>query len=104
MIDRLVRDLRHALRSLLVEIGVRIAPGAGKRTGGGEVVRRAMRPAVAGLAVGLLASLALTQTLQGLFYGLGPADPGSPDGSPHGQVAKAWVSWTGANCWPWGLV
>jgi putative ABC transport system permease protein len=57
------------------EIGIRIALGAGKRTVVGEVVRRAMRPAVAGLAVGLLAALALTQTLQGLLYGLDPTDP-----------------------------
>jgi putative ABC transport system permease protein len=57
------------------EIGVRIALGARKRTVVGEVVRRAMRPAVAGLAIGLLAALALTEALRGLLYGLGPTDP-----------------------------
>jgi putative ABC transport system permease protein len=57
------------------EIGIRIALGAGKRTVVGEVVRRAMRPAVAGLAIGFLAALALTQTLRGLLFGLGPTDP-----------------------------
>ena len=57
------------------EIGVRIALGARKRRVVGEVVRRAMRPALAGLAIGVVAALALTETLRGLLYGLGPTDP-----------------------------
>jgi uncharacterized protein (DUF433 family) len=57
------------------EVGVRIALGARGRAVVGEVVRAASRPAVAGLAIGLLAALALTQALRGLLFGLGPTDP-----------------------------
>jgi putative ABC transport system permease protein len=57
------------------EIGIRMALGAT----GGEVVRLILAEAVwlvlAGLAVGMAAALALSQSLSSLLYGVGAADP-----------------------------
>jgi ABC-type antimicrobial peptide transport system permease subunit len=57
------------------EIGVRMALGA--RTG--QVVRlvvwQGLRPALAGVALGVLGALAGSQALAGLLYGIPPRDP-----------------------------
>ena len=57
------------------EIGVRMALGA--RTGQvvRQVVARGMRPAIVGLVIGILGSLALTRVLSRLLYGVGATDP-----------------------------
>ncbi len=63
------------------EIGIRMALGAG----GGDVmrlvVRRGMAPALAGVAVGLVAAVYLAHLARGLLYGVGAADPVSLGGA-----------------------
>jgi ABC-type antimicrobial peptide transport system permease subunit len=57
------------------EIGVRIALGSGRE----EVLRLMMcdglKPAVAGLALGLVASAGLTQLIRSMLYATQPLDP-----------------------------
>jgi ABC-type antimicrobial peptide transport system permease subunit len=59
------------------EIGVRLALGARPVNVVTLVMRQGMTPVVAGLAVGLAASLALTRSLASMLYGVGPRDPGA---------------------------
>jgi len=57
------------------EIGVRVALGASPRSVMRMVLGQGMRTAVAGIAVGLVASLALTRVLSSLLFGIGSTDP-----------------------------
>jgi putative ABC transport system permease protein len=57
------------------EMGIRMSLGAGPREIVRLVVRQGMTLAVAGVAVGVLASLALTRLLAGLLFGVRAADP-----------------------------
>jgi putative ABC transport system permease protein len=57
------------------EIGVRVALGAGTSEVVALVVRESLRLAVAGLALGALASLALGRLVSGLLFGVRPWDP-----------------------------
>ncbi|MBK5097185.1 MAG: FtsX-like permease family protein, partial [Gemmatimonadetes bacterium] len=57
------------------EIGVMMAFGAGRPQILARVVRRGVALAVLGLTVGVLASLALTRALSGLFPGVPSSDP-----------------------------
>lgn len=57
------------------EIGIRMALGGGPRDVVGLVVGDGMRMALAGIGIGLLASLALGRVLDGLLYGIEPTDP-----------------------------
>jgi predicted permease len=56
------------------EIGIRMALGAGKAAIFRGVLRQGLRLALAGLAVGLAASLALTRFLHSLIVGVGAND------------------------------
>jgi predicted lysophospholipase L1 biosynthesis ABC-type transport system permease subunit len=57
------------------EIGVRVALGATSQTIVRDVVLRGLRPAAAGIAVGLGLTLASGRVLGGVLYGVSPADP-----------------------------
>ncbi len=57
------------------EIGIRLALGGGPRDVLRLVIGDGMRMALAGIALGILASLALARVLEGLLYGIEPTDP-----------------------------
>ena len=57
------------------EIGLRIALGAGRRDVIQLVLRTGLGPVLAGLGVGVAASLLLTRWLSGLLFELSPVDP-----------------------------
>ena len=57
------------------EIGIRMALGAGASSVVSMVVRQAMRLAVIGLTLGVVAALALSQTMAALLFDLSPTDP-----------------------------
>jgi putative ABC transport system permease protein len=57
------------------EIGVRAALGATRRELAALVVRQSLLPIVAGLAIGVVASLATGRLLQELLYQVQPGDP-----------------------------
>jgi len=57
------------------EIGVRMALGARPRDAVALVLRQAMVPLAAGIAAGLIASLAATRSLSSLLYGVTAFDP-----------------------------
>ena len=57
------------------EIGIRVALGAKPRDVVGMILREGMALVVAGLAVGLVAAIALTRMLESLLFEVGPFDP-----------------------------
>lgn len=57
------------------EIGIRVALGATSREILGLVLFGSLKPVVAGLAIGVVAALALTRVLSGLVYGVSTTDP-----------------------------
>jgi putative ABC transport system permease protein len=57
------------------EIGIRVALGATSREILGLVLFGSLKPVVAGLAIGVVAALALTRLLAGLVYGVSTTDP-----------------------------
>jgi predicted permease len=57
------------------EIGIRVALGATSREILGLVLFGSLKPVVAGLAIGVVAALALTRLLSGLIYGISATDP-----------------------------
>ncbi len=57
------------------EVGIRIALGASRSDVLTMVVSQGMRLALAGVAIGLLASLGLARLLSKMLYGVKPADP-----------------------------
>jgi putative ABC transport system permease protein len=56
------------------DIGVRLALGASARAIRGLVLRQGMTPAIAGLGVGLLASLAIGRVIESLLFGVSHRD------------------------------
>jgi putative ABC transport system permease protein len=57
------------------DIGIRLALGAERSSVVSLVLAQALRPTLAGLTAGLVATLGLGRLLAGLVYGVGPADP-----------------------------
>jgi putative ABC transport system permease protein len=57
------------------EIGIRMALGADRRSVVRMVLGGGLRIAAAGLTIGVLGALALTQVLSGLLFGVGARDP-----------------------------
>lgn len=56
------------------DIGIRVALGASARTISGLVIRQGMTPALVGLGVGLLASVAIGRVIESLLFGVTPRD------------------------------
>ncbi|HKE91856.1 MAG TPA: ABC transporter permease [Gemmatimonadales bacterium] len=57
------------------DIGIRLALGAERRSIVGLVLAQALRPTLAGLMAGVVATLGLSRLLAGLVFGVRPADP-----------------------------
>jgi putative ABC transport system permease protein len=57
------------------EMAIRMALGAGQAAVLKAVASQGLRPVLAGLAIGLAASFALTRLMAGMLYGVRAADP-----------------------------
>jgi predicted permease len=67
--------IAHAVSQRTREMGIRLALGARPSQVRGLVLTQGMTPAMIGLGLGLLASLALTRTMTAFLHGLSPTDP-----------------------------
>jgi hypothetical protein len=66
--------ISYATRQRTHEIGIRIALGARNAVIFRDVLQQGLRLAVAGLSVGVIASLFLTRLLRGMLFGVQPTD------------------------------
>ena len=57
------------------EIGIRMALGAGRREVVALIVKRTMRPVVAGAVAGVAAAVGVSTALSGVLFGISPYDP-----------------------------
>ncbi|MEK6321115.1 MAG: ABC transporter permease [Acidobacteriota bacterium] len=67
--------MSYAVTQRTRELGIRIALGAQKLDVFSLMIGQSMRLVLAGLALGMLASFALTRWLKSLLFGVSPADP-----------------------------
>jgi ABC-type antimicrobial peptide transport system permease subunit len=67
--------LAYAVSQRMREMGVRLALGAAPGRILREILTGGLRPAIAGLFIGLGAALALTRYLETLLYSVRPTDP-----------------------------
>jgi predicted permease len=67
--------ISYATSVRIREIGVRMALGARPADAMALVVRHALRLALSGVAIGVIASLAFTRFLSSLLFGVRPTDP-----------------------------
>ena len=67
--------LSYSVSQRMHEMGLRMALGANARDLMRLVVRQGIRVALAGVAAGLLASVAATRLLAGMLFGVSPLDP-----------------------------
>src|SRR5262249_33594529 len=68
------------------EIGIRVALGAAPRDVLGMILSDGMRVAIAGIALGTAAALALSRALSTLLYGIEATDPMSFAAAPAGLL------------------
>jgi putative ABC transport system permease protein len=68
--------ISYGVAQRIHEIGIRLALGAGRRDVLTLIVSEAMRPALLGAALGLIAAFGLTRLLTRLLYNVEPTDPG----------------------------
>ena len=71
------------------EIGIRVALGAGQRDVSRLIVRQGMTPVIVGLAIGLVAGLAISSLLTSMLFGLSPHDPAAVAGATAALFAVA---------------
>jgi len=67
--------LSNAVVERRTEIGIRMALGATGREVGSFIVREGMKPAAAGVVLGVIAALVACRVLKSLLFGIGPLDP-----------------------------
>jgi len=67
--------LSNAVVQRRAEIGIRMALGASGNDVGRFIVREGMKPAVAGVVLGILAALVACRVLKSLLFGVSPVDP-----------------------------
>ena len=67
----------HAVSQRTQEVGIRMAMGAGRRDVLRMMLWQHLRPAVAGLGLGLAGALVLSRFLESLLYGVSATDPGT---------------------------
>jgi putative ABC transport system permease protein len=66
--------LTYTVARRTAEIGIRVVLGASRQTIFGLILRQGMQPIIAGVAIGIVGSLAVTQFLSGLLFEVKPAD------------------------------
>jgi len=81
----------YAVARRRAEFAIRMALGATPERVLGEVVKRGVAPVCAGVAIGLVAALALSGLLHRFLYGLGATDPASL-GAAAGALLAAGVA------------
>jgi putative ABC transport system permease protein len=67
--------LSYAVSQRRTEIGVRMALGATGSSVAAFILREGMKPAIAGMLVGLPAAAAICRVLKSLLFGIAPFDP-----------------------------
>jgi putative ABC transport system permease protein len=67
--------MAYTVSERTAELGLRMALGAPRASVRGLVVRKALRLTIAGIALGLAASLGLTRVIAGFLFGVEPTDP-----------------------------
>ncbi len=67
--------LSYSVRQRVHEIGIRLALGAAGRDVFRWAIWHGLRPALAGLAAGLLAAVGLSRLLRGILFEVSPTDP-----------------------------
>jgi putative ABC transport system permease protein len=78
----LVAVIAHSVSQRTQEIGVRMAIGAAARDISQMIVREAMTPVSAGVAIGLAAALAVNRVMHSQLVGVSPYDPLTIIGAP----------------------
>ena len=76
----------YAVGRRVHEIGVRMALGADRAEIRRMVVSQSMRPVLFGIALGLVASVAVLRVLEGLLYGMDALDPWIALGIPVAMI------------------
>jgi putative ABC transport system permease protein len=65
----------YSVTQRIQEIGIRMALGAQRQDVQKLILKQGMGSALAGVAIGLMASLALTRVMEGLLFGISATDP-----------------------------